>query len=97
MSDVTAYNREYYRAHHHGNNTRGYHARGEDEPPAPIFKPSVPECGYRCKAFYFCRLALAINAGSPLPCAPASGLVDCRAELEIDPLSRRTAFVLEMA
>jgi hypothetical protein len=38
-----------------------------------------------------------VMSGAPLPCAPASGLVDCRAELAIDPLSRRTAFVLELA
>lgn len=50
-----------------------------------------PQCSHCCEHWDWC--CDHVMSGEALPCCPATGITDCRADMRIDPLSRQNAFV----
>jgi hypothetical protein len=53
---------------------------------------TTPRCDQGCEHWQWC--VDHVLEGAPLPCAPETGIADCRQELRVDSLSRRSSYVL---
>ena len=51
-----------------------------------------PQCSHCCEHWDWC--CDHVLSGEALPCAPNTGVADCRADMRIDPLSKQQAFVM---
>jgi hypothetical protein len=55
---------------------------------------TTPRCDQGCEHWQWC--VDHVLEGAPLPCAPETGIADCRRELRVDALSRKSCYVLAL-